>query len=106
LKVFGVIIVGILLFMPCQSVAFYSDGIDITKIITKEDFSKYNDVGDFIDSSPKVTVIVKPDASDIKEYGSEVVKSLTGSDCDRDGVMDSNAKCNAIYFKLWMKYER
>ncbi|MDG1750047.1 MAG: hypothetical protein P8I03_00035 [Thalassotalea sp.] len=106
MKVFGLFIVGVLLFISCPSLAVISKNIDITDVITKEDFSKYRNVADFIDSSPKVTIIVKPEAIDIAEYGSEVVKSLTGSDCDRDGVMDSNEKCNAVYYKLWMKYER
>ena len=75
-------------------------------MITKEEFIKYRHVGDFIESSPKVTITVKAEPEDIAEYGSDVVKSLTGSDCDRDGEMDSNAKCNAVYYKLWMKYAR
>jgi hypothetical protein len=53
-----------------------------------------------------VTIIVKPDQYDVSMYGADVVKSLTGSDCNRDGVMDDNATCNAVYYKLWMIYER
>jgi len=45
-------------------------------------------------------------AKDIAEYGKGVVKSLTGSDCDRDGKMDDNATCNRVYLKLWLKYKR
>lgn len=80
--------------------------MDISDIISKEEFSLYKNVGDFIDHSPKVTIVVNPEPEDIAEYGTDVVKSLTGSDCDRDGVMDDNATCNAVYYKLWMKYER
>lgn len=80
--------------------------VDIGELISKEEFSLYKDVGDFIEHSPKVTIIVEPDLADIREYGSDVVKSITGSDCDRDGKMDDNAMCNAIYYKLWMRYER
>lgn len=80
--------------------------MDISDIISKEEFSLYKNVGDFIDHSPKVTIVVNPEPEDIAEYGTDVVKSLTGSDCDRDGVMDDNARCNAVYYKLWMKYER
>lgn len=97
---------GSLLFISICSVASETKNIDISDLISKEEFSKYKDVSFFIDDSPKVSIIVKPEPEDISEYGPDVVKSLTGSDCDRDGKMDSNAKCNAIYFKLWMKYER
>ena len=83
-----------------------SKKMDISDIISKEEFSLYKNVGDFIDHSPKVTIVVNPEPEDIAEYGTDVVKSLTGSDCDRDGVMDDNATCNAVYYKLWMKYER
>ena len=88
------------------SVASELKSTDIRKIISKEEFSTYKNVGDFIDHSPKVTVVVKPEPEDIAQYGNDVVKSLTGSDCDRDGKMDDNAKCNAVYYKLWMEYER
>ncbi|NQZ87587.1 MAG: hypothetical protein HRT54_08390 [Colwellia sp.] len=54
----------------------------------------------------KVTIIVKPEPEEIAKYGTDVVKSLTGSDCDRDGFMDDNATCNAVYYKLWMTYAR
>lgn len=79
---------------------------DIFSLISKEEFKKYKDVGDFIKSSPKVTVLVKPDEKDVAQYGKNVMKSLTGSDCDRDGKMDSNKVCNAVFYKLWMKYAR
>jgi hypothetical protein len=79
---------------------------DISYLITKEKFSSYANVADFIDDSPKVTTIVQPEANDIEEYGKGVVKSLTGSDCDRDGKMDDNATCNRVYLKLWLKYKR
>jgi len=105
-KFFQVFIIGVLLLISINSVAAESKNINISQIISREEFSKYSDVGDFIDNSPKVTINVKAEPEDIAEYGSDVVKSLTGSDCDRDGEMDSNAKCNAVYYKLWMKYER
>jgi hypothetical protein len=105
-KIFSVFYLVILSFISNKSVASHSKKVDITEVITKEEFSKYRDVGDFIDHSPKVTIVVKAEPDDIVEFGSDVVKSLTGSDCDRDGKMDSNAKCNAVYYKLWMKYER
>ena len=79
---------------------------DISHLISAQDFSTYNNVADFIDAAPKVTVIVQPEEKDIAEYGKGVVKSLTGSDCDRDGKMDDNATCNAVYLKLWLKYKR
>ncbi|WP_077343625.1 hypothetical protein [Pseudocolwellia agarivorans] len=80
--------------------------IKISDVISKEEFALYKDVGEFIDRSPKVTIIVQPELSDINEYGKGVVKSLTGTDCDRDGKMDDNATCNAVYVKLWLKYKR
>lgn len=100
------VIIGVLLFISINTVASDLKNIDMSKVISKAEFSKYSDVGEFIDSSPKVTIVVQPEAEDLSDYGSSVVKSLTGSDCDRDGEMDSNAKCNAVYYKLWMKYER
>jgi len=78
----------------------------ITELISKQEFLQYKNVADFIDASPKVTITVAPEPSDIKEYGTGVVKTLTGSDCDRDGEMDDNPTCNAVYYKLWLKYQR
>ena len=77
---------------------------DISHIISKEEFATYKDVADFIDKSPKVTITVSPSRDDVDEYGRQVVKSLTGSDCDRDGKMDDNPTCNAVFYKLWLKY--
>jgi hypothetical protein len=79
---------------------------DISHLITKEEFISYLDVADFIEQSPKVTMTVIPTKADIEEYGQQVAKSLTGSDCDRDGKMDDNPTCNAIFYKLWLKYAR
>jgi len=87
-------------------VASESKKLDISLIISQEEFSTYKNVADFIDHSPKVTVLVAPAPEDISKYGKEVVKTLTGSDCNRDGKMDDNATCNAVYFKLWLKYKR
>jgi len=78
---------------------------DISHLITKEEFLQYQDVADFIDQSPQVTINVEPSKADLDEYGQHV-KSLTGSDCDRDGKMDDNATCNAVFYKLWLKYAR
>jgi len=104
-KAYSVFICVLLLFST-STVSSELKDIDIFEIISKEEFSSYKDVGEFIDNSPKVTIIVQPEPNDIKEYGADVVKSLTGSDCDRDGLMDDNTVCNAIYYKLWMAYER
>jgi hypothetical protein len=79
---------------------------DISHLITKEVFVSYLDVADFIDQSPKVSIIVVPSKEDIDAYGQQVAKSLTGSDCDRDGKMDDNPTCNAVFYKLWLKYAR
>ncbi|TWX66236.1 hypothetical protein ESZ36_15275 [Colwellia demingiae] len=79
---------------------------DISHLISKEVFVSYTDVADFIEQSPKVTITVLPSKADIDEYGQQVAKSLTGSDCDRDGVMDDNKTCNAVFYKLWLKYAR
>ncbi len=79
---------------------------DISHLISKEVFASYTDVADFIEQSPKVTITVMPSKADIDEYGQQVAKSLTGSDCDRDGVMDDNKTCNAVFYKLWLKYAR
>lgn len=78
----------------------------IFEIISKQEFLSYKDVGEFIDHSPKVTIVVESKPEDIAEYGKNVVKSLTGSDCNRDGKMDDNATCNAVYVKLWLAYKR
>jgi hypothetical protein len=105
-KILDVFIVSILLLISMNVISSEAKKMDISDIISKEEFSLYKNVGDFIDHSPKVTIVVNPEPEDIAEYGTDVVKSLTGSDCDRDGVMDENATCNAVYYKLWMKYER
>ncbi len=78
---------------------------DISDIISKEEFALYQDVGEFIAHAPKVTIVVPVEQTDVDEYGQGVVKTLTGSDCDRDGKMDDNARCNAVYYKLWLKYQ-
>lgn len=80
--------------------------LDISNLISQEEFSGYKDVADFIEQSPKVTITVTPSKADIEEYGQQVAKSLTGSDCDRDGKMDDNPSCNAVFYKLWLKYSR
>ncbi len=77
---------------------------DISHLISKEEFITYKDVADFIDKSPKVTINISPSKDDVDEYGRQVLKSLTGSDCDRDGKMDDNPTCNAVFYKLWLKY--
>ena len=79
---------------------------DISHLVSKDDFARYSDVADFIEQSPKVTINVTPSKADIEEYGPQVAKSLTGSDCDRDGKMDDNPTCNAVFYKLWLKYAR
>lgn len=79
---------------------------DISHLISKEEFLTYKDVADFIDKSPKVTVMKPPSKDDIDEQGRPFVTSLTGSDCDRDGKMDDNPTCNAVFYKLWLKYAR
>lgn len=86
----------------CASVAYASDNV---YLMTKEEFSLYQNVAEFIERSPKVTIIVPAQQSDVDEYGKGVVKTLTGSDCDRDGHMDDNQTCNAVYYKLWLKYK-
>jgi hypothetical protein len=105
-KVLAVFIVSVILFISSDAISSETKKMDISDIISKEEFSLYKNVGDFIEHSPKVTIVVNPEPEDIAEYGIDVVKSLTGSDCDRDGVMDDNATCNAVYYKLWMKYQR
>lgn len=79
---------------------------DISHLVSKEQFLSYANVADFIDDSPKVTITTTASQQDIDDYGQGVVKTLTGSDCDRDGIMDDNTRCNAIYVKLWLKYQR
>ena len=81
----------------------YAKG-DVAQLVSKEEFISYQDVAEFIDHSPKVTIVVPAQQSDVDEYGRGVVKTLTGSDCDRDGKMDDNPTCNAVYYKLWLKY--
>lgn len=77
---------------------------DITQLISEAEFLSYKNVAEFIEHAPKVTILVPAEQSDVEEYGPEVVKGLTGSDCDRDGKMDDNQTCNAVYYKLWLKY--
>ncbi len=99
-----VLLAIIVLTIPVCSHAKKSNTRDISHLISKEKFITYKDVADFIDKSPKVTITVAPSKDDVDEYGRRVVKSLTGSDCDRDGKMDDNPTCNAVFYKLWLKY--
>ena len=101
-----VFMLGLSSLITFNATAIESKVIDISDLISKEKFSSYKDVGEFIEHSPKVTILVQPEQRDIEEYGEGVVKSLTGSDCDRDGKMDDNPTCNAVYYKLWLKYKR
>ena len=96
----------VLLLITGDAISSDTKKVDVSDIISKEELSLYKDVGDFIDHCPKVTIIVKPEPEEIAKYGTDVVKSLTGSDCDRDGFMDDNTPCNAVYYKLWMTYGR
>ncbi len=102
----ALVIAVALLLNASTSIAKENSSVEIFNIISKEEFSTYKNVADFIEQSPKVTIIVQPEQSDIEAYGQGVSKSLTGSDCDRDGKMDDNPTCNAVYLKLWLKYER
>ena len=79
---------------------------DISGSVSKSEFLAYENVADFIEQSPKVTINVPPSQQDIDELGINVMKTLTGSDCDRDGKIDDNATCNAVYYQLWLKYAR
>ncbi len=79
---------------------------DITTVISKIEFTRYKNVADFIDHSPKITIVVPSEPIDIEKYGASVMKTLTGSDCNRDGKMDDNKTCNAVYYKLWLAYQR
>ncbi len=106
MKFFSKSTIGILLQVSLSTMATESETMDISNIISEQEFSSYKNVGEFIDQSPKVTIFVQPQQSDIAEYGESVVKSLTGSDCNRDGKMDDNPTCNAVYYKLWLKYKR
>lgn len=106
MQVLTVCLSGVLLLMSVSVAASELPKRDISEIISKAEFLSYDNVADFIEHSPKVTVFVAPEADDIEQYGSDVMKTLTGSDCDRDGKMDSNQECNAVFYKLWMKYQR
>ena len=99
------ILVAILMLSPAIN-AFEKNHVDITQIMSKSEFIRYGNVAEFIDDSPKVTITVKAKKEDIEKYGPQVMKTLTGSDCDRDGKMDDNKTCNATYFKLWLAYQK
>lgn len=105
MKYYKILFIGVIVFSH-QALANKTNTVDISSIISKKEFLSYKNVGEFIEHSPKVTTVVKPEKSDINQYGPDVVKTLTGSDCDRDGVMDDNPKCNAVFYKLWLKYKR
>jgi hypothetical protein len=80
--------------------------VDIKNLISEEEFLSYKGLKDFIDRSPKITLKVTPSDEDKKEYGDELVKTITGSDCDRNGKIDESEICTQIYYKLWLKYAR
>ena len=69
MKIFAVMIVSVVLLISKDAIAVESKKIDISDIISKEEFSLYKDVGDFIDHSPKVTIIVQPELEDIVGAG-------------------------------------
>jgi hypothetical protein len=98
------LLVCVLASHSCYVIAEKPKTRDISHLISKKEFTSYKDVAEFIDKSPKVSITVAPSKADINEYGQQVVKVLTGSDCDRDGTMDDNATCNAVFYKLWLKY--
>ncbi len=105
MKLFMLLLAAYFTLTPLSAYAEKAEARDISHLISKEEFSLYKDVADFIEQSPKVTINVEPSKSDIAEYGQHA-KSLTGSDCDRDGKMDNNSSCNAVFYKLWLKYAR
>jgi len=105
MKLFMLLLIAYFTLIPLSVSAEKSTTRDISYLVSKEEFSLYKDVADFIEQSPKVTINVEPSKSDIAEYGQHA-KSLTGSDCDRDGKMDNNSSCNAVFYKLWLKYAR
>ncbi|MFT5693666.1 MAG: hypothetical protein ACI92E_003009 [Oceanicoccus sp.] len=80
--------------------------LNIVDIISQETFSTYKDLNDFIERSPKVTVAVRATENDKKSYGKQVAKSITGSDCDRNGTLDDTAAFTATFYKLWLAYKR
>ncbi len=106
MKLHRIMLISLIHLLTFNAIANEVNTIDISNIVSKEEFSKYKDVADFIDYSPKVTIIDEVEKTDIKKYGSDVRKTLTGSDCDRDGKMDDNITCNQVYYKLWLKYQR
>jgi hypothetical protein len=106
MKVIIILLAQSLFFLSWHVLAEKINIPDISHLITKEEFSSYKDVADFIEQSPKVTINVMPSKTDVDKYGQQVAKSLTGSDCDRDGKMDDNPTCNAVFYKLWLKYAR
>jgi len=78
----------------------------LVKAISKKQFSSYQDLNDFIEQSPKVTEMVAPTSDDIENYGADLVKAVTGSDCNRDGKIDDKNVCTATFYKLWFLYKR
>lgn len=78
----------------------------IVDVVSKETFSSYKDLNDFIQKSPKVTVTVRATKNDKENYGEDVVKSITGADCDRNGTLDDTAVCTATFYRLWLEYKR
>lgn len=105
MKIIKALFISLITVTSLQVIATSKPIKDISHLISKEVFLAYKDVADFIDQSPQVTIVVSPTKEDIEKHGQHK-KSLTGSDCDRDGVMDDNATCNAVFYKLWVKYAR
>ena len=93
------------------TLSFNSEAVEvktanIEHLISEEEFLSYKGLKDFIDRSPKITLNVAPSDEDKKEYGEGLVKTITGSDCDRDGKIDESEICTQLYYKLWLKYAR
>ena len=75
-----------------------------TATITQEVFQNYKDLNDFMEQSPQVTELSSPGALDVMEYGPDVLKTVTGPDCNRDGKLDDLTVCRKEFLRLWLLF--
>ena len=89
-----------LILLSVQVFAVDKKAIDPEKIMSQQDFRQYENMMDWINSSPKLTKMLE----DNRILGNGTFTSVTGYDCNRDGEIDDAMDCAYIYNQLLEYY--